>query len=300
MNLLVTGALPLTTEEREAFERLGYAVTVHPDERVPVEHPERYEAVICNGLFLHQDEAAFSALRAVQLTSAGLDRVPMDRLTKRGVTVFNARGVYSIPMAEFAVGGVLSLLKESRFFYRNQQEKKWEKHRGLTELFKSTVCIVGCGSVGTECAKRFQAFGCRCLGVDVQPLRTEGFESVAPLSALGRTLSQSDIVVLTLPLTEQTRGLFDARRIRDIKEGAILVNLARGAVLEEEALIGALQTGRLRGAVLDVFLNEPLEASSPLWEMEQVLVTPHNSFVSDRTHGRMVETALYNLERGVR
>lgn len=300
MNLLVTGALPLTTEDQKALERLGYTVTVHPNEQEEVSTPERYEAVVCNGLFLHQDEQAFSSLRLVQLTSAGMDRVPLSKLRERGVSVCNARGVYSVPMAEFALFGVLSLYKESRFFQRNQQEKRWEKHRGLRELNGRTVLIVGCGSVGLACAERFFAMGCHVQGVDVVPVQSDVLETVWPLSDLDAALRLADVVVLTVPLTEQTRGLMQTPQFSAMKRDAILVNLARGAVVDETALLEALRTETIGGAVLDVFTEEPLRSDSPLWEREDVILTPHNSFVSDQNHRRLMETVLCNLEKGIR
>lgn len=109
----------------------------------------------------------FKNLRYIQLTSAGYDRVPLDYVKEHQIEIHNARGVYSIPMAEFAISGVLQLYKQARFFDNNQKNHQWIKHRGLLELNEKTVCIVGCGSVGTECAKHFAAFGCQVVGIDL-------------------------------------------------------------------------------------------------------------------------------------
>lgn len=296
--LLVTGSFPLNDAQRDTLSRLGFSVTFHPDEREKVEAPEQYEAVICNGLFLYNPLENFSSLRVIQLTSAGLDRVPLEQIRNRKIRLYSARGVYSVPMAEFALGGVLQLIKHSRFFMKNQMDHRWQKHRGLRELFGSRVCILGCGSVGTECAKRFRAFECTVTGVDLYPYESTDFHEILPLSELYLCLSQADVVLLTLPLTEQTYHLMDSAAFSSMKEGAIFVNIARGAVVESQALLQALDSG-LGGAVLDVFEEEPLEEESPLWDRENVILTPHNSFVSDGNNGRLWELICRNLRENM-
>ena len=295
MNLLVTGAWQSAKENMDVLRSMGHEIAFLQQEKeaLPVD-PAWVEGVICNGLFLHHPIDSFPNLRYIQLTSAGFDRVPMDEIRARGIVVHNARGVYSIPMAEHAVWGVLSLYHQAPFFLKNQTESRWEKHRGLVELAGKTVCILGTGSVGTECARRVRAFDCRVLGVNRTVRENAAFDAVLPMDALSDSLSQADVVVLTLPLTEATRGLMDAERLAQIKTGAVLVNIARGALVEEAALIDALQT-RLGGAVLDVFDPEPLFPDSSLWTMENVIVTPHNSFVADGNAARLKDLILKNL-----
>ena len=120
-------------------------MTVHPDERAPVADPEDYEVAVCNNLFGFHNIDTFSNLKYIQLTAAGMDRVPLDRIREKGIELHNAAGVYSVPMAEFALWGVLELYKQGRFFAENQKHRRWEKHRNLRELSGRTVLIVGCG-----------------------------------------------------------------------------------------------------------------------------------------------------------
>ena len=294
MKTLVTGVFPLDDHRRAVLEALGLELTFHKDERTPVEHPEEYEAVICNGLFTFQDIAAFENLKFIQLTSAGLDRVPMEYIKARGIEIHNAAGVYSIPMAEYALWGVLALHKQGRFFAENQTARRWEKHRGLLELAGKTVCIVGCGSVGSECAKRFETFGCHVQGIATTARTQAHFDSVRAMDQLPEVLPEADIVVLSLPLTGDTRGLFGADLLGRMKPGAILVNIARGAIVDTAALIDALHH-HLSGAVLDVFETEPLGENSPLWEMENVILTPHNSFVGEGNYDRITKMVTTNL-----
>ena len=295
MKLLITGAWQGAKEHLDALRAMGHEVAFLQQEKeaLPVD-PAWVEGVICNGLFLHHPLSGFPNLRYIQLTSAGFDRVPMDEVKARDIEIRNARGVYSVPMAEHAVWGVLSLYHQAPFFLRNQAQARWEKHRGLLELAGKTVCILGTGSVGTACAERFRAFSCRVVGVNRTVRESAAFDAVLPMDALDDALAEADVVVVTLPLTDATRALLNAGRLGKMKSGAVLVNIARGALIEEAALIDALQS-RLGGAVLDVFDSEPLPPESPLWTMENVIVTPHNSFVSDGNAARLRDLIFANL-----
>ena len=296
MNLLITGAWNGAKENIEYISSLGYNVFFLQNEKDELPLPyEEIDGVICNGLFLHHDINKFTNLKFIQLTSAGFDRVPMDVVKERNIKIFNARGVYSVPMAEYALCGVLELYKQSRFFYENQKQNAWVKHRGILELFGKNVLIVGAGNVGTECAKRFSAFGARVRGIDLFPREDVNYEIISHLSKLREELSEADVVVLTLPLTEETKHLFNKDTFDSMKNGAVLVNIARGAVIDSSALIEALSYGKLSGAVLDVFEEEPLDETSPLWSMENVIVTPHNSFIGDGNAERLKKVIIDNL-----
>lgn len=293
MNVLVTGAFQLNSEELTALEAAGHKVFTHHDERAPVELPEHYEAVVCNSLFLYNSIESFTNLRLIQLTSAGLDRVPLDYIRAHGIELHNAAGVYSVPMAEFAVCGILQLYKQSRFFAANQAQHKWEKHRGLLELSDKRVCILGCGDVGREIAKRLKAFGCHITGVNRTVRVLPDFDEILPLDKLPDTAAVCDILICCIALTPETRGIVSKEVFDRLPAGAIFVNVARGALADEAALTKWLQNGGR--AVLDVFEEEPLPESSPLWDMENVLLTPHNSFVGEGNRARLWEKIKENL-----
>lgn len=296
MNILVTGAWKCTEEDLNTIAAMGHQVVFMQQEReaLPIE-PAWVEGMICNGLFLHHDMGLFPNLRFIQLTSAGFDRVPMDEVNRRGIRICNARGVYGIPMAEFAVSGVLQLYKQSRYFTENQKSHGWNKHRDLAELWGKQVAIVGCGNIGQECAKRFAAFDCRVVGVDIFEGELPNISKIYHISRLPEVLPNSDVVVLTLPLTDQTKHLFNRDAFAAMKQGAVIVNIARGGVVDTQALIHALQT-RLGGAVLDVFEEEPLNPENPLWDMDNAIVTPHNSFVGEGNSQRLADVILSNLK----
>ena len=294
MNLLITGAWQEAKKYIETIEKMGHQVQFLQFEKdeLPCDY-EWVEGVIGNGLFLSHPIEKFVNLRYIQLTSAGFDRVPMNYVKEHNIQIQNARGVYSIPMAEFAVSGVLQIYKQASFFRENQKNHRWEKHRELLELYGKTVAIVGCGSVGTECAKRFAACGCEVIGVDLYPREDENYSNMVKLSELNQLLPIIDILVLTLPLTNQTRHLMNQDRFERMKNGTVLVNISRGAVVDTGALIGAIN--RLGGAVLDVFEEEPLDENSPLWDLENVVLTPHNSFIGDGNQKRLERIILFNI-----
>ena len=295
MKILITGAFPLKEEEKRELENAGHELFFQQQESEATERPELYEAVVCNALFLYNPIEAFSSLRKIQLTSAGLDRVPLDYIRAHGIELHNASGVYSIPMAEFAVGGILQLYKGSRGFAESQRARCWEKRRDLRELFGKTVCIVGTGDVGREIAVRLKAFGCRIVGVNRTVREMGDFDEILPLSMLDEAVRSADILICTLALTAQTRGLIGKEVFTFLPDGAVFVNVSRGALADEAALADWLRSDRSFGAALDVFETEPLPPDSLLWDMEKVILSPHNSFVGEGNHKRLFRVVFLNL-----
>lgn len=297
MKLLLTGAFKYTDEQIEYIKSLGHDIVLVQDERVSLNFDvSDIEGVICNGLFLYNDIEQFTSLKYIQLTSAGLDRVPLDYIREHNIKIFNARGVYSVPMAEFALTGILELIKQSRFFYANQKKCIWEKSRTLGELSGKTALIVGAGNIGAEVAKRLKAFDMMVIGVDITNDKRTYFDKVELLDNLDEQLKNADIVVLTLPLMDSTRGMFNKSKFDLMKDSAIFVNIARGPLVVETDLVKALEDKKISGAVLDVFDTEPLDESSPLWKMDNVILTPHNSFVGENNNKRMFDVIINNLE----
>lgn len=295
MNLLITGAWQQAKENIPRLVDMGHDVAFLQNESDSLPCNAAWvEGIIGNGIFLTHPIENFINLRYIQLTSAGYDRVPMDYVEEHGIQIHNARGVYSTPMAEFAVAGVLALYKKLVGFLKSQENHEWHKQRDLRELSGQTILIVGFGSVGHECAKHFRAFDTVVLAADIQKPEA-GFDQFYSMDHLPEALTRADIVVISLPLTEETRGLFDEALLSVCKPGAILVSISRGAVVKEQALIKGLQSGTLGGAVLDVFEAEPLPGDSQLWDMPNVIVTPHNSFISSLNSTRLLKLIMENL-----
>lgn len=301
MKTLITGAFNYSEEQIERLNSIGCETVFVQDERKKLDiDVSDIEAVICNGLFLYNDISKFKSLKFIQLTSAGFDRVPMDYINENKIEIHNAKGVYSAPMAEWVVLKILEIYKNTKFFIRNQDNKVWEKKRDLLELTDKVVTIVGCGNVGIEVAKRLKAFGCKTNGVARRQVEYDYIDKVYSMQELDKALKVSDIVVLTIALNEETKHLFDKDRFKVMKDDAVLVNVARGAIVNEEDLIEALKNGKFLGVALDVMESEPLDKESELWEFDRVLVTPHNSFVSDRIRCRLFGLMCENLEKFMR
>lgn len=272
------------------------------DERIPLKDqqlrfdPAQIEGIVCNFFFLHNDVEALPRLRHVQMTSVGLDRVPVEELKKRNIRLFTAGATYALPMAEWAVGKILELYKRSGFFARNQQDHVWEKNRDIRELSGATAAVIGFGNVGRGIAKRLRAFDVSILAVDVVEDSSGLSDGWYPVSRMGEALHKADIVVLTLPLLDTTYHILNDAMLTKMKDDAVLVNVARGPLIDEQALIDHLNRGRFRGVALDVFETEPLDRASPLWACDRAILTPHNSFVSTGNQERLFELLLRNLE----
>ncbi len=297
MNLLLTGCFNYSEQQREALSALGYSICFiqHEADRLPF-LPSDIDATVCNGLFLHHDINDFCNLKFIQLTSAGYDRVPLHAINEKGIAIHNARGVYSPPMAEWTIFRVLEHYKQGRFFNQEQISGRWTKHRGLREISGNKVAVVGAGNVGQEVAKRFQVFGAETTGFDVHTNKVEGFDNMAMIDHLQEKVNDFDVVVLTVPLLPSTKGLIGRNILMRMKENAVLVNIARGALIDEPAMCEVLTARSDLFAALDVFETEPLSQDSPLWKLKNVAISPHNSFVSDGNNNRMFRVIYDNLK----
>ncbi len=296
MNLLLTGCFNYTEEYKDVLRSLGY--TLHYMQQESDALPlavEEVDAVVCNGLFLHHNVDDFPRLRFIQLTSAGFDRVPVESIKERGIELMNARGVYSTPMAEWAIFRVLEQYKQGWFFKREQDNGRWTKHRGLRELKGAKVAVIGAGNVGQEIAKRFQAFETTITGFDIHTKETPYFDEMALTDCFKVRSREFDIVVVTAPLLPSTYHLLSKDVLLKLKQNAVLINIARGGLIDENALCDVLTLRPDLFAALDVFETEPLPSDSPLWKLSNVAVSPHNSFVSDGNRERMFAVIRDNL-----
>lgn len=234
--------------------------------------------------------AAAPALRWVHSTAAGVASVLHPELRERDILLTNSAGIHGPPMAEYVLAGVLHFLRGFDVAVRQQAEARWDREpfvgstQGGRELGECRALVVDAGGIGQAVATLLAAHGVECTGVRRRPGRgvPPGFARVVAQDAIDAELPTADIVVLCAPLTAETRGVLSAARIARLPEGAIVVNVGRGALLDAAALGERLRAGTLRGAVLDVFEQEPLPADSPLWRLPRTLLTPHVSAVSPR------------------
>jgi phosphoglycerate dehydrogenase-like enzyme len=245
----------------------------------------------------------------VHSASAGVERVLTPTSRERGLVVTNARGVFSEPIAEYVLMMILAVSRRLPQLLELQRERTWQPLEGV-ELRDVTVGIVGLGSIGHAVAALATAFGCRVVatrrrGPEAVPpdLAREGvpggpgLERLTGPEGLPELLAESDFIVLAAPLTPETEGMIDEAALASVKPGAWLVNVARGRLVDERALLRALREGPLGGAVLDTFRDEPLPPGSPFYDLPNVIITPHTSWSSGRVLDRSVELFCDNLRR---
>lgn len=238
-------------------------------------------------------------LRWIHSLSAGIERVAIPAVAERGLLVTNGRGVFSRPIAEYVVMMLLAIARRLPQLLELQRERTWQPLGGR-ELSELTLGIVGYGSIGSEVARLLDPFGMRILATRRHPERGAGelhnVELIAP-QRLGELLAASDVVLVALPLTAATTGVIGANELQQMRPTAWLMNVARGQLIDEEALRRALREGRLGGAVLDVFVEEPLPPDSPLYGTPNVVITPHTSWASDLVAQRTMDLFTTNLRR---
>ena len=242
-------------------------------------------------------------VRWIQATSAGIGQL-VHRLGYADTmpdTVFTtASGVHAIPLAEFSLMSMLAFRKRLLGTLEDQARHHWERYAG-TDLAGRSLVLVGMGSIGTEVARMARAFGMRTVGVKrtVEGIEADALhlDALHGLEDLHAGIEGVEHMVLAAPHTPETEGLIGERELALLAPGAVVVNVSRGALLDEVALVDALQTGQVAGAALDVFAEEPLPTDSPLWDMPNVIVSPHSASTSDRENGRITDLFCENLRR---
>lgn len=241
---------------------------------------------------------AAEQLKWLQVTSAGVDHMIRFGLLGRGFDITTVRGMTSDSIAEWVLGVIVMFSKGLHRAVRNQATAKWEKWI-VDEIAGKTCGIVGYGAIGQAVAKRAKGFGMEVVATRrrAETASEEDGVRVLPHDQLAELLETSDYVVVCVPLTDETREMFGAERFAQMKDTAILINVARGATINQPEMIAALEQGTIAGAGLDVTTPEPLPPENPLWKMENVIITPHISADVDDYWERSVDVFLENLER---
>jgi phosphoglycerate dehydrogenase-like enzyme len=240
----------------------------------------------------------------VHSATAGVERVLTPDAAARGLTITNARGVFSEPIAEYTLMMILSVVRRLPELMELQRERTWQP-LPARELRQVTIGIVGLGSIGRHVARLATAFGARVIATRRDPDRRavgaepipDGLDRILSHDQLPELLGESDFVVLGLPLTEETDQLMNAERLAMMKPGSWLINVARGRLVDQRALLRALRSGPLEGAVLDTLWEEPLPPTSALWDAPGLIITPHTSWSSGRVLDRSIELFCDNLVR---
>jgi D-2-hydroxyacid dehydrogenase (NADP+) len=257
-------------------------------------------ADIIFGLVLPKDlPARAPKLKWVQMMSAGVDRLVRSEIWQSAVLITGVSGIHAAPISEFVILEMLMFAKNAPQFFRMKEKREWKRF-APTVLRSRTVGIVGLGSIGKEVARLAGAFGMRVIATrrsTRQPGRARYVDLLLPAARLKQLLSESDFVVIATPLTAETRGLIGEDELRAMKPTAYIINIARGGIIDEEALVRAIEEKRIAGAGLDVTSSEPLPADSRLWDFDNIILSPHISGGMDDYMERATDLFCENLRR---
>jgi phosphoglycerate dehydrogenase-like enzyme len=289
----------------ERFSALGTGIGSFPvhDPAALEKQIGEVDVLVISGLWQNSLLDRAVRLRFIQSIGAGTDQFPQDELVKRGIRLASARGVNARAVAEHAMAMMLALSRRLPEARDNQAKLVW---RGMIgdlaqredELGGKTLLVVGLGDIGGRFARLAKAFDMRVIGLRRDPAAGRGAtDAVHPMRELGVLLPEADFVALTCPLTKETENLINSGALARMKRSAYLINVARGRVVDEEALVEALAARRIAGAGLDVTAEEPLPANSPLWRMPRVLITPHTAGETRRYEDNVIEILRDNLDR---
>lgn len=286
-------------EERlEKVRALGYDILLVPEKNLVYDsRMAEAEVLVCYSPFRTLNIGRMAKLRWVQLSSIGIDQVPLDQAKEAKLVITNNRGGYSIPMGEWIVLKILEIYKQSRFFYKNQAAHNWQLTTDILELSGKRIGFIGTGTIAQEAAKRLKGFDVSLIGFNTTGRSVQPFDECFAIGMLDRWIQRFDILVLAVPATSATHRLVNRSLLNKMKDSAVLVNVSRGSVIDEKALLEQLNAGRFLGVALDVFEQEPLSPEHPFWDIERALITPHNCWVSEQRNERRFDIIFENLRR---
>lgn len=282
-------------------ESLGIQLAVYDREGKPGPDSRGSEILFLYWLTPQQTDGLLSehpGLRWVHTGSAGIDHVVTPALVRSGVMLTKSAGVHASTIAEWAVLGILALEKDLPRVIEQQRQRVWKKIE-RDELAGKRVVILGAGPIASEIARRLRPFGMPLVCVRRQTELHPLFDQTYPSSRIHQAVRDADWLVVALPLTRETRGIVDDQLLRSLPTRCRLINVARGEVVDQRALVEALSQQRIAGAVLDVFAEEPLPPDHPLWSMPRVIVLPHTTWNSPQAKRRQLDLFLENLRRYV-
>lgn len=283
----------LSNSHLEQITNAVYNIEITTD----IENSYDCEAVFVSPDFINKENLSkYPSLKWIQLLTAGFDVADLNAARERKIIVTNAKGVYSIPIAEDVIAKILMLNKNIKHYLRQMDGAIWNQLSKESEIEGSTVGILGTGSIGQEIAKRIAAFNTHIIGYNQSGRFVEYFDEIVTGSeGLNSLLSKSDYVIVSLPLNKGTKFLINKENLLLMKENAIIINIARGEIINQDDLIEALENKIIKGAGLDVVYPEPLAKDSKLWKLDNVFITPHNSFSSPKTTKRLISLIIENL-----
>lgn len=290
--MMGTQNIPLLLDE---FPQVNFVDSLEKNQEIEA-------LIVMNSTLKSLDIEKFPRLRWIQLLMAGYDGIDIDKIKSLGITVCNARDIFSISIAEDVFSKILYFNRNTNYYLESMKKAEWKPISKEPEIYGSTVSILGTGSIGQEVAKRMKAFGAkRILGYKKTLSSVDFFDYVFNDSkGLNYVIKEADYLIIALPLSEETYNIIDKTRLNLMKTSALLINVARGNVIDQDALIEVLTAKKIRGAGLDVTTPEPLPADSVLWNLQNVFITPHNASSSPEMKNRLFEMTRINLRKYIR
>lgn len=296
------GTIPLKITQKHlkkirSIDKNIQLVAVPSDKKEEIEKHIKDAEIVAGSSGIASSIPLAKNLKWIHAFSAGAEKILTPEVVKSKIIVSNSSGIHAIPIAEHVIGLMLIFTRKFYDTFKKQQRKIWEKNQDLTELKDKTVLVVGLGNIGTEVARLANCFGANIIAVKQNIKNKPKFVSkIYSNNDLDKALPKADFVILCLPLTNETRYLFYMKKFKLMKKSAVIMNIGRGGLINESELIQALDKKIISGAGLDVTEEEPLPQKSRLWEMENVVVTPHHSGWSEKYMDRAIDLFCINLK----
>ncbi|KKB34015.1 D-2-hydroxyacid dehydrogenase [Bacillus thermotolerans] len=264
------------------------------NERVPI---DQIEILITYGKQVNADTLdLMTSLKWIQVFQSGVELIPMKELQKRGILLTNIQDFHSIPLSEYVLSMLLYFTRAIPKYKKSQTVREWNRRELDGEIYGKTVAIFGAGKIGQVIAERCKFLGMNVIGVNTSGKRKHHFDDMYTMDQKLEVLKKSDFVVLLLPATEETYRCFGKKEFQAMKDSAYLINVGRGTLIHTEELIESLRAGDIKGAAIDVTDPEPLPADHPLWEVENLILTPHVAAVTERFFDRAIDKVALNWE----
>ena len=282
-------------EKFDKIRELGYE-TIYYNENVVTNNEEvdDIDVLVTYNPFKNLDINKMKNLKYIQTTSVGIDQIPLDKILNRDIIIANNKGGYSVPIGEWIVMTILEIYKNSKKLYEQQSNKKWKINFKVSELTGKKIGFIGTGTLATEGAKRLKGFNVEIWGVNTTGSKKEYFDKCFSSEQMDEVFRNCDTIVCTIPATKDTLGIINNDKFEIMKNDSVFINVGRGNIVNEKDLIQYMH--KFRGVALDVFENEPLEKDNELWNFDNIIITPHNSWVSDKNDERTFNMIYNNLK----
>lgn len=282
-------------ERFDKIRELGYETIYYNENTVTNnEDVDTADVLVTYNPFKTLDISKMKKLKYIQTTSIGIDQIPIEKTINRDIIIANNKGGYSVPIGEWIVMSILEVYKNSKKFYEQQLNKKWKMNFSINELSGKRIGFIGTGTLATEAAKRLQGFDVEIWGVNTTGNKKEHFDKCFASDEMDEVFKNCDVVIATIPATKDTLGIINRDKFKIMKDDSVFINVGRGNIVNEADLIKYIK--KFRGVVLDVFENEPLDKDNELWKFDNIIITPHNSWVSDRNEERNFNMVYNNLK----